>query len=230
MKMYSYVLSRLRLRENLKDVDPKEILDEMSPPPSKFRFSSTNILEMKWGKGLKLAIIDPVSVFFSFMEFPVQVDLTTVANLILDEEGYLMVSSPRGIGLITKGKPRNYIDTSISQVVLNSFFPNKAIYEPYHFEEDEMRMEKWGTELRELEVNKYNFGRVLIHGKLLNKKLKSEYPIGTWILDGMISRLKVYSDFLGRNVVITSAGVLRSSVDDIDLISEFVLKCIEDGG
>lgn len=224
--MPSYIISQLQIvgSEEKDAILPVDLLTvAIEERDLRDATVSCQLLQEEWGKGIKILISEFVTLNFRFLEAPVKVYLNTDINIVLKDEKVAMISSPRGIGLIAKGKPRSYVDSYIGTLISEYFSPLNILHKPYHLNDNEMDTSRWGEEVRKIRVDVYDFGKISFAGSDMQKKLNEE-GLRSLIEKGTVSEFKVFSGDLNRVVSVSRLGVLSTSVDDISLMSSYILE------
>ncbi len=174
---------------------------------------------------LILEIAESVSLNFGYLNNPMQVPITT--KVIISFEGVgLMTSSSAGIGIVTKGGAKKYIDTYIGRVIAKELFYDENDYISFSFTNEQMNPANWGEELRYLKVSLPEIGNGTISGKGLTSKIKDMDHLFGNIEQSKILGLKVFSNTLRRTVSVSSNGTLRIKSNDILPVFEYIKKSI----
>ncbi len=226
--MYSYILSSLTLGEKWqisKDLDPDRFVEKLIEVPEELMLEY-KVLKEKFGHGLQFILKEPVTLSFSYLPSPVAVDLNTTINLIFKDSYGFMISSPRGIGLVTKGSPRAYVDTLVSQIIKTAIFEEEKLYRALQLGKKWMMIENWGEELRSIQIEKGKFGKIIMRGSKLQEKIDDFLPFSLSDDDSTVSKIRVFSKKLNTCVDISNRGVIRTPVVDINKITEYIIESI----
>lgn len=215
--MSSFVISKLNLAA--KKIKAKDFSERLFSLPSDLSIVSIRpVIDKNY---LMLEIAESVSLKFSYLDNPLQVSLKTKSIISLEGLG-LMVSSSNGIGIITKGGAKKYIDTYIGRVIARSLFDDESAYIPFTFSNDQMNPDKWGEELRYLKVSLPDIGSGTISGKGLTSKIKDMNHFFGGIEQGKIINFKMSSKILKRTVNISSNGTIKVQNKDILPVFEYI--------
>ena len=163
--MPSYVISQLQIAESEGKDLSTYLLTEISEEKH-LRDARVNCqqLQKELGKGIRMMVSEVVTLNFTFFKTPLEVRLETDINIVLKNEKAAMISSPKGIGLISRGKPRNYVDSYISTLISEFFSSLNVSHKPYHLNDEEMDASRWGEEARKIKVDIYDFGKISLAG------------------------------------------------------------------
>ncbi len=220
--MSSFVISKLNLAN--KKVKAKDFSEKLFILPSDISLVSVKpLIDENY---LILEIAESVSLNFSYLDNPLQVSLKTKSIISFDGIG-LMVSSPNGIGIITKGGAKKYIDTYIGRVIAQSLFDDESAYIPFAFSNEQMNPARWGEELRYLKVSLPDIGSGTITGKGLTSKIKNMDRLFGNIGQGKTIAFKVSSKALKRTVNISSNGIVKVQNKDILPVFEYIQNTIK---
>lgn len=215
--MSSFVISKLKLDD--KKVNAKDFSERLFSLPSDLSIVSIKPLIDK--NYLILEIAESVSLKFSYLDNPLQVSLKT--KIIISFEGLgLMVSSSNGIGIITKGGAKKYIDTYIGRVIARTMFDDESAYIPFTFSNKQMNPAKWGEDLRYLKVSLPDIGSGTITGKGFTSKIKDMDHLFGNIEQDKIIAFKMSSKILKRTVNISSNGIIKVQNKDILPVFEYI--------
>lgn len=139
--------------------------------------------------------------------------------------------SPRGIGLIKKGSLRKYMDFSIWQNIISTIFNEigSVKYIPLHFGNDQLKTQLWGEKLVELEISLHGFGKIKMSGKdISDLRGISEYIDSNKLLKtGLVSKLKVRSNFLKKVVEVRNDGVIKVNERNNLKVIEYIDRVLE---
>ena len=215
--MASFVISKLNLAN--KKVKAKDFSERLFSMPSDL--SIVSIKPLIDENYLILEIAESVSLNFNYLDNPIQVPLKTES--IIDFDTGLMLSQPKGIGIITKGGAKKYIDTYIGKIIAKILLNNESAYIPFNFSNEQMNPAKWGGELTFLKVSLPDVGNGTITGKGLTSKIKDLNHIFGDLDQGTINSFKVSSQILKRTINVSSNGIIK--VQNIDILSIF--ECIQ---
>lgn len=221
--MPTYIISKLQISGSERE---KEICSLFSSDYASHRYvRETEItsqpLQNRFGEGITMIISEPVEINFIFLPAPVKISLITKVNIFLRNRTPVMISSPRGIGLVARGRPTSYVRSYIGPVVSEYFSPLDIALKPYHLSNEEMNFLRWGEETSRIRVDIYDLGRVSIDGKALQEKFRKD-NMRSLIETGEIDEFRVFSKDLGRVVSISRMGVIRTSLDDINKVSHYI--------
>nr|WAH99921.1 MAG: hypothetical protein OI716_00740 [Candidatus Methanoperedens sp.]WAI00075.1 MAG: hypothetical protein OI720_00585 [Candidatus Methanoperedens sp.] len=219
--MSSFVISKVNLANNKVKLD--DFRERLFNLPSELSLSS--IKPLKNNNSILIEIVEPVSLKFSYLDNPLDVSIRTKSIICFDTG--LMVSSPTGVGVITKGGARKYIDTYIGKIIAKSFFNDESVYSPFSFTNKQMRLVNWGEELRYLKVSLPEVGNGTIAGKDLISKIKDIDNLFGSIGQGETTALKVFSSTLKRAVSISSNGTIKIQNKDILPVFEYIKKALK---
>lgn len=220
--MSSFVISKMNLVN--KKVKAKDFSEKLFNLPSDLSLVSIKpIIDKNY---LMLEIAESVNLNFSYLDSPLQVKLKTISILCFDGSG-IMVSSPNGIGIITKGGAKKYIDTYIGRVIAQSLLDDESAYVPFTLSNEQMNPAKWGEELKYLKVSLPDIGTGTITGKGLTSKIKDMDHLFGSIEQGKITAFKVSSKALKRTVNISSNGTIKVQNKDILPVFEYIQNAIK---
>lgn len=215
--MSSFVISKLNLAD--KKIKAKDFSERLFSLPSDLSIVSIRpVIDKNY---LMLEIAESVSLKFSYLDNPLQVSLKTKSIISFEGLG-LMVSSSNGIGIITKGGAKKYIDTYIGRVIAQSLFDDESDYIPFTFSNKQMTPAKWGEELRYLKVGLPDIGSGTIRGRGLTSKVKDIDHLFGNIEQGKIIAFKTFSKILKRTVNISSNGTINVQNKDILPVFEYI--------
>ncbi len=220
--MPSFVISKVNLANKKVKLDDFE--ERLFNLPSELSLSL--IKPLKNNNCLLIEIVEPVSLKFSYLDKPLDVSIRTKSIISFDKTG-LMVSSPSGVGVVTKGGGRKYIDTYVGKIIAKSFFNDESVYSPFNFTNKQMRLVNWGEELRYLKVSLPEVGNGTIAGKDLFSKIKNVDNLFGSIDQGETTALKVFSSTLKRAVSISSNGTIKIQNTDILPVFEYIKKALK---
>jgi len=219
--MSTFIVSKINLTN--KKVKINEFSERLFSLPS--GLSMISVKPIINTNSLMLEIAESISLNFSYLNNPLQVPIITKAIISFEGDG-LMVSSPGGIGIVTKGGAKKYIDTYIGRVIAKEIFSNENVYIPFSLTNEQMNPTIWGEELRYLKVSLPDIGNGTIAGKSLTSKIKDLDHLFGNIEQSKILGLKVFSKSLKRTVSISSNGTFRINSDDILSIFDYIKKSI----
>ncbi len=220
--MSSFVISKLNLAN--KKIKAKDFSERLFSLPSDLSIVSIRpVIDKNY---LMLEIAESVSLKFSYLDNPLQVSLKTKSIISFEGLG-LMVSSSNGIGIITKGGAKKYIDTYIGRVIARSLFDDESLYIPFTFSNEQMNPVKWGDELRYLKISLPDIGSGTITGKGLTSKIKDMDHLFGSIEQGKIISFKISSKTLKRTVNISSNGTIKVQSKDILPVFEYVQNSLK---
>jgi len=220
--MSLFVISKLNLAN--KKVKAKDFSERLVTLPYDLSLVSIKTLIEK--NYLMLEIEESVSLNFSYLDNPLQLSLKTKSIINFDGNG-LMISSPNGIGIITKGGAKKYIDTYIGKVIAKSLLDDESAYIPFTFSNNQMNPDKWGEELGYLKVSLPDIGSGTIIGKSLTSKIQDIDHLFGIIEQGKITAFKVSSKALKRTVNISSNGTVKVQNKDILPVFEYIQNAIK---
>lgn len=220
--MSLFVISKLNLAN--KKVKAKDFSEKLIMLPNNLSLVSIKPLIEK--NYLILEIEESVSLNFSYLDNPLQLSLKTKSIIHFDGDG-LMISSPNGIGIITKGGARKYIDTYIGKVIAKSLLDDESAYIPFTFSNKQMNPTQWGEELGYLKVSLPDIGSGTIIGKSLISKIHDMNHLFGGIEQGKITAFKVSSKALKRTVNISSNGTVKVQNKDILPVFEYIQNAIK---
>lgn len=220
--MTSFVISKLNSTD--KKVKAEDFTERLFNLPSDLSLVSIKpIIDKNY---LMLEIAESVSLDFSYLDKPLQVSLKTKSIICFDRTG-LMVSSPSGIGIVTKGGAKKYIDTYIGRVIAQSLFDDESAYNPFNFSNEQMSPANWGEELRYLKVSLPEIGSGTIAGKGLTSKIKDMDHLFGRVEQGKIMGFKVFSSSLKRTVSISSNGTVKVRSKDILPVFDYIKTSVK---
>ena len=232
--MYTYVLSLLdfNITDQRKEAEKllTESLEKIITVPRDYTIQYSQIKHPKLS-GFKATISEEIQINYSFLQNPLETTLNTEILILyetLKEGKNLMVSSPRGMGMIVRGPPRKYIDALTSRIMKKSLFLDKKIgYEPLMFEQEDMKFDKWGEELRGISMDIEAFGKVYLTGRELNNKIPSMRYITQTMETGVINKIKIFSEYINRIVEISSYGVVKINEKNIVKLSDYLFTTMK---
>lgn len=220
--MSSFVISKLNLAN--KKIKVKDFSEKLVTLPSDLSLVSIKPVVDK--NYLMLEIAESVNLNFSYLDKPLQLSLKTRSIIHFDRRG-LMVSSPNGIGTITKGGAKRYIDTYIGKIIAKLLLDDESSYTPFEFSNEQMNPTKWGEELGYLKVSLPDVGSGTITGNGLTSRIKDMNNLFGSIEQGKITAFKVSSKILKRTVHVSSNGTIKVQNKDILPVFEYIQNSLK---
>lgn len=224
--MYSYVLSKINLKKAAidldKDITPRSIVEKLIDLPEPFTVQQRGILED--GSGITLSIEEPVSISFKYLNESVETILRTEVSIGISKNPGLMISSPRGIGILKRGNARKYIDSFIGPMLTIALFGDSRYYRPVTHDKKNMNPLKWGEDLRKIKVDIPEIGTMVLTGPELDNTVKNYPDFESYILKGKVDSFKVFSTIINRTVEIFETGTLKTSDNNIKNISDYLAR------
>ncbi len=222
--MYSYVLSKINLKkaaiELEKDITPKSIVERLIDLPEPFRVQQRGILS--GDSGITLSIEEPVSISFRYLKEPIETTLRTDVLIGISKSSGLMISSPRGIGILRRGNARKYVDSLIGPMLTIALFGDSKYYHPITHDKKKMDPSNWGEELRRIKVDIPEIGTMVLTGPELGNIVQKYPDFERYILKGKVDSFKVFSAVINRIVEICETGTLRTTDNNIKNILDYL--------
>ncbi len=214
--MASYVISKmniLSIKSKINDFEKDDL-----KVPTGFFLTSAEIEHSS--NSLTIEIEETVTLNFNYLKEPLNVPLSTKS--LIDLNTGLMVSSPSGIGLISKGGTKKYVDTYIGKVMAKILCNDESAYSSLNLSSNLMNPNIWGTETRYLKFNLPEIGNCTLSGKNLNPKIDDlSHILGNKDKTKMLT-FKVYSDVLKRTVTVSSDGIVKVNSKNISAMYEYI--------
>lgn len=220
--MSSFIISKLNISN--KKINASNFVEKLLDFPSNVSLISTKSLETN--KFLRLEISEPVSLNFKYLPEPLNVNIITKSIINFNGTG-LMISCPSGIGILTKGGGKKYIDTYIGRIIAKSLFDDESIYNSFTLSTEQMNPNNWGDKLSSIKVNLPDTGVGTISGKDLTLKIKDMHNIFGNIDQGNMISFKVSSTSLNRTVSVSSNGIIKVQSEDILKVFKYIQNSIK---
>jgi hypothetical protein len=210
--------------------ETKEKYLSMEPSSMEEPQSIRQIKDVKFNKSeLTVSTTFEEKIPFSFSNLIKGVDVPIVTKILLKsyENSWLMISFPKGLGLMVRSNVRDYIDTIIGPLLMKIMKTDVNCYHPIKLPKSLMMWSFWGEELRNIAVDIPEFGLMSLKGRDINRKVQDEPAIDRIISKGNISIIKVHSEKLGRVITVSQRGIFRVHMEDFEEITEFLMEKIE---
>ena len=227
--MYSYALSLIDFpmweKENKTVFDPESILKQLIIFPSDLRIiSPPELIEQK--NIVHLTLEEPVSLSFNYFPEPTQVSLRTEVMVHMGDQVGLMVSSPRGIGIIRRGNARRYTDLIIGPLVTQLLLKKSRYYKPYRLRKKLMDWSLWGRELKGMVISVPKLGTLAMSGKELSNKFDQFLGLKSLIGSAHINKVRVRADALKRVIEIQERGVIKISIASTRDVTQYLFSIL----
>ena len=220
--MSSFIISKLNIGN--KKINASNFIEKILNFPPGISLISTKSLERN--KFLFLEISEPVSLNFKYLSEPLNVNIITKSIISFDRTG-LMISCPTGIGILTKGGGKKYIDTYIGRIIAKSLFDDESIYDSFTLSSEQMNPANWGKKLNFIKVNLPDIGVGTISGKDLSSKNMDMHHLFGNIDQGKIISFKVSSTSLNRTVSVSSNGIIKVKSEDVLKVFKYINNSIK---
>lgn len=222
INMSSFIISKLNISNN--KINANNFIEKILDFPSNVSLISSKSFETN--KFLLLEISESVSLNFKYLSEPLNVNIITKSIISFNRTG-LMISCPSGIGILTKGGGKKYIDTYIGRIIAKSLFDDESIYSSFTLSAEQMNPNNWGDKLNFIKVNLPNTGVGTISGKDLTLKIKDMHNLFGNIDQGKIISFKVSSTSLNRTVSVSSNGIIKVQSEDILKVFKYIQNSIK---
>jgi len=224
--MYSYVVSKINIKlaeieQNL-NLDPKSIVEKLIYLPSPLKILRQEILDKN--SGLIFSIGEPIILFFRFLKEPLETTLKTEILINFQKNPGLMISSPRGIGILKRGNPRNYIDSFIGPILAKTLFGGAKYYQPISYSTEDMKPQNWGEDLRKIKVDIPKVGTMTLVGPNLELIIKTNIDLRNYFMKGRLISFKTYSNRINRVIEVNYNGVIKTSENNIKILSDYLAQ------
>jgi hypothetical protein len=173
---------------------------------------------------LNLEIQEFVVLNFNYLNEPVHVPLKTKSLINLNTG--LMLSSPSGIGILSKGGTKKYVDSYIGKVIAKIFFDDESLYSSVYFNESQMNPDDWGNDIRYLKFNLHDIGNCVLTGKDLKSKITDVNSIFEFDNISKIQIFKVYSNKLKRTVTVSYNGIVKVNNEDLFAVYSYIVDSL----
>jgi len=226
--LVSYVLSTLdssKLFDIFKKKADRLIFEKLISLPKQFDVEYS-FSTKEFGETLMMKITEPVTIKFYYFPRPFEIKLESHLAFIFRRNRTLLITSPRGIGLVTRGVPRNYVDNLIGRIVSKPLFEEKGSYQPVDFNSDQLSYNLWGEELRSIQLDIIGFGKIVFKGNKLNEKLNTEPSLKNMVNKGSVRNIKIHSKKLNRVVSIFRDGTIKTNIKSIDEIANYLIEIL----
>lgn len=210
--MPSYIISEM----NTKDLKIEKIISLPEP----FRLVKSE----NTGNGIKLTIIEPIKMKFVFFDQPILTNITI--EIFIGRNG-LMLSSPRGVGVVKKGNLRKYIDNIIGPLLAKELTGKYENYKPKLLNNKIMQPTKWGEDLRKIRFEIPEIGTLELRGRKLSDTINRNKNLKRLENAGETISFKVFNSKLKRTIEISREGILKTKFNQIEDIYMFVSEMIK---
>ncbi len=228
----SFILSKIEFYgEECKLSNLQKLFSErLFSIPSYYTFPTISKFEINDKEVLKLMVKEPIDISIPSFDIYFESEIEILVYFIQFKEFILLVVSPRGFGLARKGNLRHYTDLTIWQNILeNILIQYKTKYTPLNINQQQIRSQEWGEELKEIEVNVYEFGKIKLKSRSLRENaytINKIIDFDKLISTGEISRIKVKSNKLKRIVGIKNDGVIKINEKDNEKVLKYLIKVL----
>ncbi len=137
--------------------------------------------------------------------------------------GGLMVTNTAGLSVILRGLGgRRYVDNVVGPMISKHLLGNSLYYSPFSFDQNVMKWELWGEELKGFTADILGLGRCFFSGQnLSSKKVGNNRKISLTdiISSGDIRIISVRNKSVGRTISVNRNGTIYSSQDLLSVVS-----------
>lgn len=203
--MNTYIVSSLR-RTELKaarslspDLDFRELF---STAPSTIDFDT------KFNEDEDYIFVfskEKVALKFFYLDEKRFFDLCTVNILNLDRMR-IMLSFVKGIGILGRGGPLNYISSEIGPMIGSSLFGSSTIFEARKFDDKEMQWQTWNGKLLSITFALPDIKSVSVEGGEVESKIR-ELELCT--NNNKITKIKAHTRSFNRRIIIERDGKIK---------------------
>ena len=146
-----------------------------------------------------------------------------------------MLSFVKGVGILGRGGPLNYISSEIGPIIGSSLFDSSTIFEVRKFNEKEMQWQVWNGKLLGITLKPPDIEFISVEGEEAESKIRELklYPKDNW----KITKIKTRNEAFNRRIIIERNGKIKVAlwpgkigVHELDkekLIPKFMEKMIE---
>jgi len=232
--MNTYVISSLKktelkaARSLSSDLDFRELF---STAPSTINFGT------KFNEDEDYIFVfseEKVALKFFYLDEKRFFDLCTVNILNLDRMK-IMLSLVKGIGILGRGGPLNYISSEIGPIIGSSLFDSSTIFEVRKFSDKEMQWQTWNGKLQGITFKPSDIESISVEGEKAESKIRELelYPNDKY----KIIKMKIQNENFNRKIILEGNGKIKVALwpgeigihelDKENLFPKFVDKMIE---